>query len=250
VKGNTFSNWAVVLAAAVALPACATSNPGETLSQVNYLITSIERVHTDTELARQRVHQAAVELQKITAFDFKGDVVGVYTSFANSVKAESKQLELLGNSVNKMKEVAEPVFKQWAKDLESFASIDLRLKSQQRLTDTRQQYDAILSTAGLAQAAYKTFDGRLRDYSTYLKSDFNAGSVAAITKDVKAFLATASAPRRALRDLPGRGARLPRVGRAADPGADQGPPGAVDQARAALERLIARAVRPTARAAS
>jgi len=193
VKGNTLSNWVVVLSAAAALPACASSDPGQTLSQVNYLITAIERVHTDTELSRQRVHQAAVELQKISAFDFKGDVIAVYTSFANAVKAETKQLELLGNSVLKMKEIADPVFKQWAKDLETFASIELRLKSQQRLTATRQQYDAILSTAGLAQSAYKTFDQQLRDYATYLKSDFNAGSVAAISKDVKHFLASANA---------------------------------------------------------
>jgi hypothetical protein len=160
---------------------------------VNQLVGSIERVHTCTELAQERVHAAVRELQTLMVFDFKTDAVQAYTAFAVAVEESTRQVEELKSSVETMQEAAVPVFAQWADDLQSFKSMEMRLKSQNRLKETRERYDEVLAAAEMAQAAYETFNVRLEDYSTYLGHDFNAASVAGVQGDVRELTASVAA---------------------------------------------------------
>src|SRR5262245_65837625 len=117
--------------------------------EVNQLIGSIERVHTSTELAQERAHVALRELQALMVFDFKakGDAVKAFAAYATAVQDSTTQVELLRGSIESMRESSEPVFTRWAEDLESFKSMEMRLRSQTRLKETRERYDAV-SPAG------------------------------------------------------------------------------------------------------
>jgi hypothetical protein len=185
VTGRGFATF-VVSALAVGLPACSSSAPGDGLNNVSQLVGAIERVHTATELAQERVHVAVRELQTLMVFDFKGDPVKAYAAFAAAVEESSRQVEEMRQSVVTTRELSEPVFTRWAEDLDQFKSMEMRLKSQARLKETRERYDAVVQAAELAQAGYDSFNAKLCDYSTFLGHDFNAASVAAIKTDVRA----------------------------------------------------------------
>jgi hypothetical protein len=185
VNGTTFALCAAVLLPAAALPACATGAKGDGLAEVNELVGAIERVHTNSELAQERVHLAVRELMSLMVFDFSGDAVSAYAAFATAVDESTRHLDELRESIESMKESSEPVFTRWAEDLDSFKSMEMRLRSQSRLKETRERYDAVVSAAELALAGYDTLNVRLCDYSVYLGNDFNASSVAAIQGDVR-----------------------------------------------------------------
>jgi hypothetical protein len=179
------SKWCAALLTAFVVPACATGSRGDGLSQVNEFVAMIGKVHTDSEVASQKAHAVQDQFAAIVAFNFKCEAVAAYAEFSTSVDQSSAQLATLKAGVTAMEDAAEPVFKKWASDLDAFASLDMRLKSQQRLLETRKRYDAIVASLEPALLAYDGFDKRMRDYATFLAHDFNEASVAALRGDDK-----------------------------------------------------------------
>ena len=175
--------WIAALAASLALPACESSGRGDGLVQVNDFMTMVERVHTDAELAAQKVHEASEQFSTILAFNFDEPPVAAYNRFGAAVDAETQQLKQFRTSIDAMKRAAEPVFKKWAADLETFDSFEMRTRSQNRLMETRKRYEAILAAAQPAEQAYSTFDKKMRDYATFLSHDFNEAAVAMLRGD-------------------------------------------------------------------
>jgi hypothetical protein len=182
-----------VLAAFPALVAgaCSGPTPGDSLVQVDQLVESIGRVHTGTELAQERMRAATDELATLVALDFGGDPVQAYARFASAAKASGQQFESLKMEVQKMKGLADPVFKRWAADLDTFSNLQLRLASQNRLSATRKRYEAVLHAIEPAQSAFEIFNQQLGDYVVYLKNDLNSGSLGAIREDALALQVSA-----------------------------------------------------------
>jgi hypothetical protein len=183
VRAPTLATWIAVAAPLLALPACVAANRSEGLVKVNDFVTLIERVHTDSELASQKIHGTADQFSAILAFNFKSDAVAAYTEFANAVEASNQQLKQLHDSIDSMKRSADPVFKKWAADLDSIDSMELRLRSQQRLLDTRKRYDEIVAAVEPTEAAYTGFQKRMKDYAVFLAHDFNEASIAMLRPD-------------------------------------------------------------------
>lgn len=163
---------------------CATQNQGKSLADVDQFVTAIERVHTGSELAQEKLHGALLELHALVSLDFGDDVVGAYGAAATAVDASGKQLLAFDQEVKKMKSLADPVFKRWAADLDTFTSLELRLRSQNRLAQTRERYDAIVTTVEPAQVAFVAVQKQLADCVLFLKHDLNAASAAALRQDV------------------------------------------------------------------
>jgi hypothetical protein len=156
--------------------------PGE----VDDLLGRIERVYVECELSQQSSRAALEALQTLTSPDFRGDPVSAYAVFAQAVIDSDKQSAKLTTSIGPMKKSAEPFFDQWASDLSMYSSMDMRLHSQNRLTETRERYDAILVALEPAAMAYEVFNETLSDHVLFLTHDFNAGAVSSIEGEVVA----------------------------------------------------------------
>jgi hypothetical protein len=162
--------------------------PGE----IDDLLGRIECVYVECELSQQSAHAALEALQTLTSPDFRGDPVSAYSAFAEAVSDSEKQAEKLNGSIGPMKKAADPFFDEWAADLAMYSSMDMRLHSQNRLTETRERYDAILVAIDPAAEAYGALNERLSDHVLFLSHDFNAGAVSSIEAEVVA-LAESSA---------------------------------------------------------
>lgn len=175
-----------VLAGLLALAAggCASQKKGASLEQVDALVTAIERVHTGSELAQEKLHAALLSLRELVALEFGNDVVAAYAAAATAVEAAGKQRTAFEGEVKKMTALADPVFKRWAADLDTFTSLEMRLRSQNRLAQTRERYEAVAATAEPAQVAYAGLQKQLEDCLVFLKHDLNAGSLAMLRADV------------------------------------------------------------------
>jgi len=177
----------LVLALALAASAgCASNKPGAGLVQVDQLVTSIEKVHTSSEMAQQRVTESLAALRSLVALDFGDDVVGAYAKTEIALAESTRQLGAFDEDVQEMKSMAEPVFKKWAEDLDSFTNLEMRLKSQNRLAQTRQRYDAIVLSVEPTQAAFAALHQQISDCALFLKHDLNAAACAALRPDVEA----------------------------------------------------------------
>ncbi|MDH3591349.1 MAG: DUF2959 domain-containing protein, partial [Planctomycetota bacterium] len=154
-------------------------------AQVDSLVSSIEQVYVNSEIAKQQIKVAYQNLATITSSDFEGDAVTAYNEFVLTVKASEKQAEKLRGSVEPMKKLAGPVFEQWAKDLASYQSTTMRQRSQARLAATRERYDAVVAAADPVLATYDLFNRNLQDHVLYLSHDLNPAALADVQNEVK-----------------------------------------------------------------
>lgn len=176
----------VPLTALTALSACGLfSSKSVGLSKVDNLVTWIERVHVDSELAKERVHIALRALHILVAPDFSGDLVTAYSDFVTAIELSEAQAQELHTSFAAMQEASVPVFEQWEEDLTKFKSETMRKRSGDRLVATKQRYQMIATATGPAVTTFDHFNQSIRDHALFLGHDFNAAAIAEIDEDIR-----------------------------------------------------------------
>ena len=162
---------------------CASTEPSGTLVQVNEFGATIARVQADSDTAGEKVALVAGRFGALLHFDFEHDALATFTEFHSAQEASVSALAKLRDDVAAMKGAADPFFKKWQQDLERIASTELRLRSQQRMTETRRRFDAIVASTESVQHNFEAFNSKMRDYSIFLAHDFNEESCAALRGD-------------------------------------------------------------------
>lgn len=187
---GTFAKLPAALLLAVAATGCSTiegffassSNRGP--AKVNDLVGAIEQVYVDSEVSKESVRGAVDRLQVLASADFKGDAVGAFAEFVESIELSEAQAEKLRDSMDDMKAAAEPVFEKWQRDLKEIASVELRQRSRNRMLATRDRYDAVVAAVEPALEKYDSINVDLRDHEKFLSHDLNPAALSAIQADV------------------------------------------------------------------
>src|SRR5262249_5981365 len=156
--------WMLAGAPALLLTACMSSGTTGTLVQVNEFGTTIQRVQADSDAANEKVSQVAGRFGALLHFDFEHDALAAFTEFHQAQEAAVTALAKLKEDVTGMRKAADPFFKQWQTDLELFSSTELKLRSQQRMTETRRRFDSIVASAEATQHGFEAFNAKMRDY--------------------------------------------------------------------------------------
>lgn len=176
---------ALALPTAVLLSSCAAFMKKEdSLNQVDQLVTRIERVYVECEIANERAYEALGALQTVVAPEFEGDAALAFEQLVEAVERSEKQAKKLGSSVDPMQDTGESFFEQWTVDLDKFASMTMRKRSESRLNETRERFDNILNAVLPAREALDTFNLSLRDHLLFLGNDFNPDSLSEIVAEV------------------------------------------------------------------
>lgn len=162
------------------------------LVQVDELLTRVEQLHVETELSKERVRESMEALRAIVSPEFGGDAVETYKAFTAAIEASEKQAEKLTDAFKPMEKTADKVFSDWARSLESFSNAEMRDHSQMRLEETRERYEAIVSSTEPAMWAYEAHNRSLRDHALFLGHDFNATAVSELQGEVDGLLKHAS----------------------------------------------------------
>jgi len=168
----------LVLPLLAGLTSCASSSDkhSESLRQADDLVTRVERVHVESELSKDSVHDAMDWLQAIMRNDYEGDAVSAFAGFMEAVEKSEKQAKSLRNAVAPMQRSAQSVFDRWTTDLNAFANPRMRQRSQAKLNEARQRYDAVKAAVDPAETAFDGFNLGLRDVALFLSHDFSAAS--------------------------------------------------------------------------
>jgi hypothetical protein len=169
----------------VLLTSCAMfgdSRPG--VAKVEDLVSRVERVHVETELARDAAAAAVRELRALTAPGFRGDAAGAYRAVSAAAEASRQHAIQLRESVSAMQIAARPVFDQWAAQVDAIGNASVRARSEDRLRRARERYEAIDSNLRPALDEFDALNCDVRDLLLFLSVDFNSASVATIQTEL------------------------------------------------------------------
>lgn len=166
--------------------ACTTTQrTGESVDRVGTLAGLVQRVHVDSEIAKQKVRAVYASLNAVLAGDLKADAAQVYRSFLATLADSEAHGVKLADSIKSMRGAANTVFDQWEVDLLQIGSASLRERSEARLGAARARYQAFFAAARGAEAGYEDLHKAMRDLSLFLAHDLNKKAVDDVRDDAR-----------------------------------------------------------------
>jgi len=151
------------------------------------MVSWIERVHVESERARQAISDSFERLNVLAAGRFQKEPAAVaYAKFVQATDGAEQQARRFREVVGPMLASAEPVFQQWQTDMRSITNERLRQRAEMRYSVAKERYDAITKNAVPAREQFDGYVKALRDHAAFLANDLNAGALDDIQDEVKA----------------------------------------------------------------
>jgi hypothetical protein len=167
------------------LGACATTQQSASIQRVDHLVSRVEAVHLEAELAKSSVYDAMVTLRPVMV-PTEGDPAALFQGFMGALANAEERAAKLRGVITPMEYSARDVFSRWERDLRDFANDEMRERSRDRMLATRMHYDAVARSARRASASFDELNGALRDVGLFLGHDFNPTAIALVQEDALA----------------------------------------------------------------
>jgi ElaB/YqjD/DUF883 family membrane-anchored ribosome-binding protein len=143
------------------------------------LIDRVEETK-DSQQESQEEFQSALEHLTLL-IDFNGgELQSTYNELNDDYQSSLKAANEVSTNINKVEEVAEALFDEWADELEQYKSASLKRQSSSKLANTQRQFSSLLRSMRSAEAKMEPVLSSLYDNVLYLKHNLNAQAVSTI----------------------------------------------------------------------
>jgi hypothetical protein len=145
------------------------------------------RVEKARETQEETKEQFKTTLEQFTALtNFQGgELEATYKKLNASYQASKKKAEEINFRISEIEKVSDALFSEWETELEQYSNGKLRNRSEQKLRDTRSQYNQLISTMKKAEQKTQPVLEVLNDNVLYLKHNLNATAISSLQDDLK-----------------------------------------------------------------
>lgn len=109
-----------------------------------------------------------------------------YKKLVKDIEKSQKAREDVRTKADHMQKAADAFFQDWEDSLAGFNSEEMRAKSEERMNETRANYDKIFEAGSKAGSDFATFIAALDDQVRYLGNDLNPTAIAGLTDEAAA----------------------------------------------------------------
>jgi hypothetical protein len=181
----------LVLGMAVSTSCASTYKNSTGLKEVDGLVSRVESVHVEGELAMVAVRDSVTAMLELVAPQGKTTVHEAFAVFEKTIAESIDQHDAFKESVVQLQTEATPFFEGWSEGLESFSSQRIRVQSRKRMEETRTTYDRIVLSSETPLSRYTEFNKSLQDVALFLSRDFNTSSVRMIEAELRSLIQVA-----------------------------------------------------------
>ncbi|MBG9995855.1 DUF2959 domain-containing protein [Pseudoalteromonas sp. NZS127_1] len=142
----------------------------------------IDRVEETKDSQQESQEEFKSALERLTTLiDFNGgELQDTYNQLNDDYESSLKAANEVSTNINKVEDVAEALFDEWADELEQYKSASLKRESSKKLAATKRQFDQLLRSMRSAESKMEPVLTSLHDNVLYLKHNLNAQAVSAI----------------------------------------------------------------------
>ena len=133
--------------------------------------------------AKEQFSSALEEFTAVLNID-GGNLKKQYDTLKAAYDASASKSQAVSSRIQDVKRVANALFKEWEAELDQYSSDSLRRSSQQKLTQTRGQYDKLIGAMERAESKIKPVLTALNDQVLYLKHNLNAQAIASLQNEL------------------------------------------------------------------
>ena len=143
------------------------------------LVDRVEATKESQEESQEEFQSALERLTTLINFD-GGDLQAAYDQLNDDYESSLAAASDVTNNINKVEDVAEALFEEWADELEQYTNASLKRESNKKLTATKRDFDKLLRSMRTAESKMEPVLSSLHDNVLYLKHNLNAQAVTAI----------------------------------------------------------------------
>ncbi len=178
----------LILGLAISTSCASTYKNSTALKETEGLVTRVESVHVEGELAMVKVRDSVTAMLELVAPQGETSVHEAFEAFENSIATSVAAQESFQGAVNRLQGAAGPFFESWNKGLGDFKSQSIRIQSRNRMEGTRRTYDQIVLSTETPLTRLTEFNQSLQDVALFLSRDFNAASVRMIESELRSLI--------------------------------------------------------------
>jgi hypothetical protein len=151
------------------------------------LVARVKDARDGQQEAKQQFASALDEFLAVTDARKDQSVTALEARY-DKLKKEYDRSESRASDVHsrieKVRAVAEALFKEWKGELSQYSNQDLRRRSEQELADTRAQYDKLMASMNGAAKKMDPVLAAFKDQVLFLKHNLNARAISSLQTDV------------------------------------------------------------------
>jgi vacuolar-type H+-ATPase subunit D/Vma8 len=146
----------------------------------------VDRVTDARDAQNEAKEQFASALEEFSAvLNFSGgDLKKQYDTLSAAYQDSESKSQAVSSRIQDVKRVAGALFKEWEAELDQYSSDTLRRSSEQKLRQTRGQYDKLIGAMERAESKIKPVLAALNDQVLYLKHNLNAQAIASLQNEL------------------------------------------------------------------
>jgi hypothetical protein len=139
----------------------------------------VDDARDEQKEAGKKFENALDQLKSLYGFK-GGKLESKYDSLKSSYDKASDQADDVKKSVRKVETVAQDLFAEWEKEIEQIETASLKLKSRERLAETRTRYNQLHSNLKASEDRMTPVLHKFNDQVLYLKHNLNAQAIASL----------------------------------------------------------------------
>ena len=177
----------VIATIAVALGGCDTAYY-KTMEQLGHhkrdiMVDRVESARDAQEEAKEQFESALEKFSSVVAVQ-DGDLKQQYDQLKNEYDKSQARAQAVNDRVDAVEAVSEDLFTEWEKELNEYSSAKLRRSSEQKLQQTRRQYDQLIRAMRRAEQKMDPVLTAFKDQVLYLKHNLNAQAIASLQNEL------------------------------------------------------------------
>jgi len=171
----------IVTSLAVALAGCDTAYY-KTMEQLGHhkrdiLVNRVESAQDAQKEAKEQFASALEKFSSVVAVQ-DGDLRQQYDQLKTEYDKSQARAQAVSDRVAAVETVSEDLFSEWETELDEYSSAKLRRSSEQKLRQTRRQYEQLIAAMHRAERKMGPVLTAFKDQILFLKHNLNAQAIA------------------------------------------------------------------------
>lgn len=147
------------------------------------LVDRVEEGRDAQQDAKEQFRDALEAFRAVSEFD-GGDLEKTYNKLNKELERSESRAKDVRSRIASIEEVSADLFKEWAKEIETMESADLRSRSEQTLESSKQRYSDLIATMKQAESKMEPVLVAFRDHVLFLKHNLNAQAIDSLDSDL------------------------------------------------------------------
>jgi ElaB/YqjD/DUF883 family membrane-anchored ribosome-binding protein len=143
------------------------------------LVDRVKDARDDQEAAKKQFQTTLDQFKAVTGFN-GGDLEAKYKKLNSAYEASEKRANDVRDQIKSVESVANDMFKEWNAELSQYQSADLRRSSEQKLNQTKDRYNQLISVMKQASSKMDPVLAAFHDQVLYLKHNLNAEAISSL----------------------------------------------------------------------